>query len=402
MLSFDEALELVNQLSVPVHTESVELDQAYGRVLAQPVLASNDQPPFDRATMDGYAVALAPGVTSYRVIDTILAGAHFEGTLQAGEAVRIMTGAPCPGGATVVAVERTNGGEAEVLIEPEALEPGKNIAWKGQDARRGQTILASGLRLAPQTLSVAPGHGRGRKGLGSDRLLCYQNPSVGIVTTGDEIGAEGPAGVRNSNGPYLASLCTALGLERRCYHAKDEREKLAATLAQAASEHEVVVTVGGVSMGTVDLVPQTAEALGFRTLFHRVAMQPGKPVFLAQRADGKLLLGLPGNPVSVLVTAHLFLMPVLGRFQGGWQYPWQTRALAEDLEHKGTRRLFLPARLGSDGVVPVRWNGSGDFFAAAQGDGLLDLQPGGVWKRGHGLRFLPYWGHTPGETGLAR
>ena len=141
-------------------------------------------------------------------------------------------------------------------------------------------------------------------------------------------------------------------------------------------ESDVVVTTGGVSMGSRDLVPQTLAALGFETVFLAgVQVQPGKPVLVARRADGALFVGLPGNPVSVLATAHLFLFPAMAELLAGWRPRLIEVPMAQDFEHGGRRHLFLPARLGDGGLVPMRWNGSGDLIAAAAADGLVD--PGG-------------------------
>ncbi len=392
MLSYDEAQQSLKRLPIRSQTQAVPLSQALGRVLAQPIGAASDQPPFDRTTMDGYAVCLQPDTTDYQVVGTVLAGMHWSDPLDPGQCVRIMTGAPCPPNCTVVPIEHTDGGSQRVNIEAAALIPKKNIAWRGQDAKAGQTVLHAGTWLSPQTISSAAM-------AGAQSLECYVPPSLGIVTTGDEIDMGGPAGVRNSNGPYLSSLGQALRLPHSVRHAVDEGQALRASLGAASEAHDIVVSVGGVSMGSVDLVPQIAEELGFQTVLHKVAIQPGKPVFLAQREDGTVFLGLPGNPVSVLVTAHLFLAPLIGRFLGDWRPKWQTLPLTVDHTHRGTRRLFLPAELTNGGIRPVSWNGSGDFYSAARGDGLIDLKPGGVWKAGDSLGFLPFLGHLPGETG---
>ncbi len=143
-----------------------------------------------------------------------------------------------------------------------------------------------------------------------------------------------------------------------------------------------------------------AARLGCETLFHKVAMQPGKPVLVCRHSNDRYLVGLPGNPVSGIATAHLILGPVLGRRLGGWEPGWVELPLAEALEQKGRRRLFLPAKLAGGGLSPVRWNGSGDLIAAASADGLMDLETG--IKRGAGemIRFLPYVGVRPSEHGV--
>ncbi|MDF1836351.1 MAG: molybdopterin molybdotransferase MoeA [Planctomycetota bacterium] len=397
MLSFEEAQALLASESVDTRSESVpmtaSLGELMGRVLAQPLATEADQPSFDRSTMDGYAVHLDGDTTRFRVMDTVIAGQKFQGSILPGQAIRIMTGAPCPKGLTVVPVERTDNGEGTVQIETGALLPSKNIAWQGQDAKRGDVILGEGCRLGPTTLSSAAM-------AGAETLTCFVPPRVGVVTTGDEIGSSGPAGVRNSNGPLLGALCTALAVPVERRHAKDKEYHLRQMLQESQASSDIIVTVGGVSMGTRDLVPGMAQELGFKTLFHNVSMKPGKPVFMARHGDGTFFLGLPGNPVSVLVTAHMFLAPLIGRFMGDWRPRTFAMPLVRDYEFRGKRRLFLPARLEDGGVGTIDWNGSGDFYAAAYADGVIDIAPSSSWKAGELVRFLPFLGHTPGETGL--
>ncbi|MCP5020993.1 MAG: molybdopterin molybdotransferase MoeA [bacterium] len=397
MLSFEEAHALLNAQPVHPRVESVpmsaSLEELLGRILAEPVATESDQPSFDRATMDGYAVHLKGDTTGFQVVDTVIAGQDFEGSIEPGQAIRIMTGAPCPKGLTVVPVERTDNGDQTVEIEASALIPEKNIAWQGQDAKCGDVILGAGCRLGPTTLSSAAM-------AGAQTLRCFVPPKVGVVTTGDEIGSSGPASVRNSNGPLLGAFCAALAVPVERRHALDKEDHLREMLQETMAGADIVVTVGGVSMGTRDLVPGMAAELGFKPLFHHVAMKPGKPLFMARHDDGTFFIGLPGNPVSVLATAHLFLAPLIGRFMGDWRPRTFAMPMVHDHEYRGKRRLFLPARLEDGGVGTVNWNGSGDFYAAAFADGLIDLAPSGSWKAGDPVRFLPFLGHTPGETGL--
>ncbi|MEO1698463.1 MAG: molybdopterin molybdotransferase MoeA [Planctomycetota bacterium] len=394
MLTFHESQERLAALDAGLRASRVErvpLASALGRVLSADVAIDRDQPGFDRATMDGFAV-VANGGASFEISGAVLAGQVHDGTLEPGSGVRIMTGAPAPAGTTVVPIERADGyteGDSSVTFDA-APEPRKNIAWRGEDARQGDVLVARGTRLAASHLSVAAMAGAGV-------LEVFQRPRVGVVTTGDEVGAAGAAGIRDSNGPLLDGLMAAVGatVERR--HARDDAAALEDALRGAAQASDVVVTTGGVSMGTHDLVPQTLAALGFETVFHRVQVQPGKPVLVAQRPDGSLFVGLPGNPVSVLATAHLFLMPALGSLLGGWRPASLTLPMAEDWTHRGKRHLFLPARVEDGGVRPMRWNGSGDLIAAAAADGLVELPVGADLRAGDAARFLPYVGHALGE-----
>ena len=403
-IPFDEAIARIE--SVPETdpgVEFVDLDVAGGRMLAQDVRLDRDQPAFDRATMDGYAVAAHPlGATNplvFRVVGTLLAGQVWSTAIRPGEAVRIMTGAPCPAGTAVVPHEQTDRGNALVTIRAGTpFETGRNVAQCGEDGRRGAIVVAAGTRLGPATCAVAAMAGEAQ-------VQVRRLPRIAVVATGDELSAGGevvPAGsasIVDSNGPFLAALAASLGLPCRRQRVIDDETALSAALA-GASESDVTVTTGGASAGFRDLVPSLVRDLGFRTLFHGCDIQPGKPVLVARRDDGHWLVGLPGNPVSVLATAHLFLLPVLGKLGVASGTTWMRLPLAEPWQQRGARRLFLPARIDSGMIRPIRWNGSGDLIAAAAGDALIDLTPGGTWKAGEFMPVLPYVGALPGQRGL--
>ncbi len=395
MITYAEALAAIQALPARAASERVVLAHATARVLAEDVALARDQPSFDRATMDGYAVALpVPAAGTVRVVGTVAAGTTFAGTLANGEAVRIMTGAPCPAGTTVVPVEQTRalagaaGAPELVQCDPSALVARRNIAWRAEDGAAGAVVLARGTLLTPALIAVAAMCGR-------SEVLVERAPRIAILTTGDELGAAGDAGICDSNGPYLESFAGVLGLPCTRAHVRDEQGALEAALVRARLASEVVVTSGGVSGSAADLVPATAARLGFRTVFHQVAMQPGKPVLLAAHADGQLLVGLPGNAVSVIATAHVVLLPALGRLGGGWSWRWSELPLARE-RAGGKRQQFLPARLVATGVEPVPWNGSGDLLAAAAGDGLVDIPAGVRLPAGAAVRFLPYVGGSAG------
>jgi molybdopterin molybdotransferase len=394
MLRFDDAVAALHALPMVGKEERVPLQDADARVLAQDLHLDRDVPGFDRATMDGYAVALDGERTTFEVIGVIHAGEDKAHRPAAGQAVRIMTGAPCPPGVTIVPVEVTTAGQETVTIDdPTALVPGRHIAWQGEDGREGDVVARAGQRMNPFMLAAIAMAGH-------EQVPVYRRPRVSVVTTGDEVGGAGRAGIRDSNGPLLATLLTAFGCAVTREHAPDDADALDEALARARSRADVVVTVGGVSAGAKDLVPGCAEALGYTQVFHKVAMQPGKPVLVCSHPDGGHLVGLPGNPVSVIATTHLILGPVLGRYLGGWEPNWVTLPLAEPFSHPGSRHLFLPAAIGPGGVTPIRWNGSGDLLAAAAGEGLLDARPGLDLAAGSPVRFLPYVGVRLGDRGL--
>ncbi len=394
MLTFHEAIQALGGLDVGARsnrTERVPLGEARGRVLAEDIAIDRDQPGFDRSTMDGFAVCPNGDARTFVIRGVVTAGQMLDGALVAGEAVRIMTGAPAPTGTTVVPIERTSFEEgAETVTIDHAPVPRRNIAWQGEDAHKGDVLVARGTRLAPAHLSVAAM-------AGATEATVFQRPVVSVVTTGDEVGGAGAAGIRDSNGPLLDGLLDALGVRVERRHARDQESELAGALEDAAASADIVVTTGGVSMGTHDLVPSMLDRLGFEKVFHKVQVQPGKPVLVASRGDGALFIGLPGNPVSVLATAHLFLLPALGHYLGGWSPRWIQAPMADAYTHKGRRHLFLPASLTDEGLRPAKWNGSGDLIAAAAADGLVELPVGATFQAGESARFLPYLGHTLGE-----
>ncbi|QDV07178.1 Molybdopterin molybdenumtransferase [Planctomycetes bacterium Poly30] len=397
MLTFEEAVRALAALDVGARATRVEripLARARGRVLAEDIAIDQDQPGFDRATMDGFAVCLDGQQRSFRIRGVVTAGTTFEGTLAPGEAVRIMTGAPAPAETTVVPIERTTFEEGQATVEVDHVpDAGRNVAWRGEDAHAGDVLVARGTRLAPAHLSVAAM-------AGAVDAAVFQRPVVSVVTTGDEVGGTGAAAIRDSNGPLLDGLLDALGADVQRRHARDDEGELAGALEDAAASADIIVTTGGVSMGTHDLVPSMLDRLGFETVFHKVQVQPGKPVLVAARGDGALFIGLPGNPVSVLATAHLFLFPALGHFLGGWAPRWIEVPMASDYSHDGRRHLFLPASIETGGLRPASWNGSGDLIAAAAADGLVELPVGATFRAGDPARFLPYIGHSIGERAV--
>jgi len=411
LITYDDALELITDLSAERKAEIIPLERAHGRAVITDIPLSEDQPPFDRATMDGFAVMLNASITEFSIIGMVAAGSTFEGHLQPGQAVRIMTGAPVPAGTTVVPIELTDQlGQAAPhaslthktvttsvvvkITDGKALVPKRNIAYRGEDGRAGDIVIRAGTILGPATLACAAM-------AGARQLTVARPPLLAIVTTGDEVGGSGAAAINDSNGPFLAAFATALGVSTVRSHAVDDAIALRAALVTSFDQADLVVTTGGVSAGDKDLVPVLAASLGLITIFHHVAIQPGKPVFLARRGDGKILVGLPGNPVSVIATAHLILLPVIRRLMGlSPAGAWEVLPLGVSWSNPGKRRLFLPARRSAGGVVPIKWNGSGDLIAAAAGDCLVDLAPGASHAAGHALPVLPYVGTPAGATAV--
>jgi molybdopterin molybdotransferase len=358
--------------------EELPLLDSAGRILAQPIRADRDQPPFDRSTRDGFAVHAKDFSSGnwLRIAGQVRAGEVWTGRpLASGEAIEIMTGAPVPAGADAVAmVEHVELGEGVRALAGRSLRPGENIVPQGLEARLGDVVVAAGSAIGAAEIALAATAGL------SELAVCAK-PSVAIVATGDELVElrETPDSrqIRNSNSYALAALVAAAGgLPDRLATARDVREELLTRIAEAR-QHDVILFSGGVSMGKYDLVEEVLAELGAEFFFTGVKMQPGKPVVfgrlpLRDGAPARYFFGLPGNPISTQVTFHCFVEPflrtILGEFAPSPRFVRAT--LAQDVEGNPGLTRFLPARLVSDIRQPsvrlVGWQGSGDLAANAR------------------------------------
>jgi molybdopterin molybdotransferase len=389
-ISYSEARLLVDEyaarLAAAGPPEQAALLDGLGRVLAEPVLADRDQPPFARSTRDGFACR-ADAVTAgpLTVIGLLKAGdAWTRGEMNRDEAVEIMTGAALPPGADCVAmvehVERE--GDRIRLLGGRTLSAGENFIPAGAEARAGSTLVAAGTRLGPAQIAAAAA-------VGKARLRVYPRPRVAILSTGDELvpleTEPMPFKIRNSNSYSLAAQVLALGGEPLIQPIAGDSEAALAGAIRAACEPgcDLLLLSGGVSMGKYDLVEGVLASLGARFFFTGVRIQPGKPLVFGELSGlgGRPLFGLPGNPISTMVTFALFVAPVLTALGGEPGYaPRFSEARfvfgsAEPVSLKPGLRRFLPARLTANAdaatVAVVPWQGSGDIAGTAQANCLL-------------------------------
>ena len=355
--------------------ETIPLDTALGRVLAEPVIASRDQPPFDASAMDGWAVR-GPG-GRFAVVGESAAGRGYAGMLAPGQAVRIFTGAPVPAGAERVVIQeeaRREGDAVEVSAEGSFRA---YIRPAGGDFTAGTQLLAPGVRLDPWRIALAAAAGRAQ-------LTVARRPRVAVLATGEELAAPGEAlrgdQIYNSGGPALAALLRQWGAEPVMLgRTGDDEAAIAAVVAGAQAE--VVVTLGGASVGDHDLVKPALARLGLALAVETVALRPGKPTWFGRLADGRRVVGLPGNPASSLVCAELFLRPLLAALQGAPPGPLlETACLAAPMAANGPREHWARGRLKSrDGHVLATPMGDQDsslvsVFAEAQA--LIRRPPG--------------------------
>lgn len=382
VLSCDEATRVVCAHAERVRgsarqSERLFLAKAAGRVLARAIAADRDQPPFPRATRDGFACRaedLRSG--SLRVVGQLRAGqAWTRGAIKPGEAVEIMTGAAVPRGANcVVMVEHVAMANGRVrLREPRQLSPGENIVPPGAEARSGDVVVPAGRRLGPTELAAAAA-------CGAAEVEAWAQPRAAILATGDELVEVGDTPhahqIRNSNSYSLAAQVVAAGGKPEMLAIVPDDEAATERAIREASHCDLVLLTGGVSMGKYDFVEQALLALGAEFFFTGARIQPGKPVVFG-KLPGPYFFGLPGNPISTIVTFALFAGPLL-RAMSGERDAGPRFVLArveEEVRVKPGLTRFLPARLEGDvrgaRVHRIPWQGSGDLAAAARANGFL-------------------------------
>ncbi len=374
----DEALAHILSGATPLPPERVALEAAHGRVLAADLPALCTQPPFDASAMDGYAVRaedIAPG-TRLRRIGEAAAGRAFAGTLGSGEAVRIFTGAPVPPGADAILIQENTRPAGEGLIEAtEPVATGRHIRRAGQDFRAGETGLVAGTRLDFRALSLAAA-------MNHAALAVVRRPKVAILSTGDELvppgGAPGPDQIVASNHVGLAALVESHGGEAlQLGIAPDDIDAIEARISAAiAGGADIIVTLGGASVGDHDLVAPALKAAGISLDFWKIAMRPGKPVMFGRYGETRIL-GLPGNPVSSLVTGVVLLAPLVRALAGRSEPTVIAHGrLDAPIKANDQRRDYLRARIrrddtGAAWLSPLPLQDSAMLSAFTHADALL-------------------------------
>src|SRR5882762_2719097 len=340
MIPVAEAIQIVRQQTPVLPADRVVLADALGRFLAEEIVADSDLPPFDRSQMDGYAlraedVATVPA--SLRIVGESAAGRGWHHEMQAGQAVRIMTGAPVPAGAdSVQQVELTCELKDGTVVEVQkSVEPGKSIVMRGSEINAGQTVLQSGVRINPAMMATLASFGYAEVQVG-------RRPRVGVLATGSELVAvdQKPAQdqIRDSNNYSIAAYAQLAGASvERLRLTADETTILKRRISEAAETCDVVVTSGGVSMGVYDFTKTALKDLGAEVFFERVALRPGKPTVFARLPNGTLVFGLPGNPVSVSVTFNLFARVAILAMQGAAETELETGTAVLDRSVKPSK-----------------------------------------------------------------
>ena len=390
MLKVATALEKLVATVLPFDLTEIALEDSLGLVLGEDVNSPSDIPPFDKSSMDGYAVRLtdvSSGTASLRVTEIITAGRVPTKKVDVGEAAQIMTGAPMPEGADlVVKIEETSRDRDHVLIKTVPPRAGTNMILRGASARAGSCVLRAGHVLNGACIGALAE-------LGRSIVPARRRPKVAVLATGDELvpieESPGPAQIRNSNASMLAAqIETAGGIPVRLGIARDDRDELRRKIQQGL-QCDIFVLSGGVSAGTLDLVPDTLAEMGVTEIFHKVDMKPGKPIWFGkwersgqspnQDCSHCYVFGLPGNPVSSLVCCELFVRTAIRRLMG--VEPATVAPNLAKLEHdystRPDRPTYHPARLtwgaGHLAVTLVPWHGSSDLCGTVAANGMAYL-----------------------------
>lgn len=391
----------------PRNTRTVPLPECTGEVLAADIAADRNIPPFPRAAMDGFAVVWSgrEDQVPYRVIGTVTPGTPWSGAPGAGECIKIMTGAAVPPPFdTVIQVERSQTGvDGSVRFTGKAPH-GQNIAPEGDDARKGEVLLPAGTVLFPRHVATLAAVGRWE-------IPVFERPSVTVLPTGSELKepwepAEGPM-IRNSNAHFVRAALSRLGAREVHYGGivTDDpsliRERIRGGLAD-----DFLILSGGVSEGEVDVVPRCLAECGVEKVLHKVAVKPGKPLYIGRGPSGTVVFGLPGNPVAVMVHMAMLVKPLFLKASGAREYLPKPvyLPLAGEASNRSVGKKFIPARIVSKGeksvVAEIPSNGSGDFISALRAEGVFEI-PAGVPRLGPGdlVGFHPVWGDLFQEEG---
>jgi len=392
VISLEEAQERILAAIEPLPAEEIHVQDALGRYLAAPIHSPVDLPPADNSSMDGYAVRAADLASAtvenpvvLRLSGEARAGNAFAGSVEAGACVRIFTGAALPRGADAVVMQEDVKQAADQpgkIIMSEKVKPWENVRLRGEDVRQNALLAGAGDELTAQRLSLLAG-------AGVAEVTAGRRPVAGLLATGDELREAGralpPGTIYESNRTGLSALARAAGAIPRVYPlVADDLALTKQALRTAFQECDVVVTSGGVSVGATDWVKQAFAEIGGQLDFWTVAIRPGRP-FAFGRHGGKLLLGLPGNPVSAFVTFFLLARPALLRLQGAGDLrpPVSYGTLAEPLGNHGERRHFVRVVLDAGGQVRSAGSQASHILSSmARSNGLVDVPPGTTWPAG--------------------
>jgi molybdopterin molybdotransferase len=384
MIACEDAIVLVLKNAPAPQACEIELTRSAGTVAAEDILSDIDMPPFDKAVMDGFAVAASsvgePPAT-LKIIGEARAGAPFRGTVKKGEAVCIMTGAPVPEGASaVIKVEETEESDGYVKLKA-GVRPGQDVHKKGSYISKGTRVKSKGERVNVSDIAALASVGRGF-------VKVWRRPAVSVLSTGDELAAasDRPSGarIRDANQPMLISLLARDGIPANGLGIVRDDEGALRTAIKKGLEGDILIISGGVSAGRYDRIPELLAMEGVERVFHKVDIKPGKPLFFGKKGD-KMVFGMPGNPMSAFVCYLLFVRPAILKMMGVHDpiQKMERGVLRQDIERSDLRKEFVPVEIFKDDTVgsapqltPITSAGSADVFCLGRANGLAVIEAG--------------------------
>lgn len=383
MIHPDEALNLIQGLIVPKNVQNIAIQDALGLILAEDLRADRDFPPFNRAMMDGIAIKNILSI-KWRVESIAYAGEEQKILRDPDAAIEIMTGAPVPiDCSSIIKIEdlvffELAGEKWAEYTSQDAVKHGQFIHVQASDCKQNDLILSSGAKIGPVEIAIAAT-------IGKTQLSVFKKPTIAIFSTGDEIVAvhEKPSAhqIRSSNSVMLEAVLKSHGFTTEVAHIQDEISVVEKSLASALEKHDILLLSGGVSAGKKDFIPEVLEKLGFKALFHKIAQKPGKPLYVGNREDGKIVFAFPGNPISTLTCFWIYFLPWLL----GNQLILSTMPVVNMPPSNPKLDQWLPVKIKAGQAEILINNGSGDLIHWTFADGL-------VWqKAGSTDQSLPYF-----------
>ncbi len=401
MITVDKALNMIVDNASPLSAKTMATEHAHTFVSVNDIVADRPLPPFNRVAMDGYAVRstdFSSPEIELKLKGQIQTGIQSELVVEPGEAVNVMTGAPCPAGAdAVVKVENSKVSGDVVTLHEDNIRPGLNIASMGEDKSRGDLLIQAGKPLSAADIAVAAS-------VGLAEIEVYQKPRIKIISTGTEIVHPSVTPldhqIRDCNSYSLRTMCRPYRLENEFLGIGEDDKDVLSALIQKGLDSEILLLSGGVSMGDYDHIPKLLSENGVKKIFHKIKVKPGKPVWFGKTDKETFVFGLPGNPVSVQSCFRIFVEPLIKKLSGykQAQHAFLKLPLSQDAKSKTPREHYMPGKIkvtdSGTAVEPVQIRGSGDFSNFAESQGLF-LMPGSkrVLEKGELVDFLP-WSDT--------
>ena len=384
MINPNEALNLIQGLIVPQQVQIIAIQDAIGLILAEDLTADRDFPPFNRAMMDGIAIKNT-AIKKWLIEDIAFAGEPQKHLRDSNAAIEIMTGAPVPiDCSSIIKIEDIMfvdiaGEKWAEYVGQDAIKHGQFIHIQASDCKKNDPILSSGTKIGPVEIAITAT-------IGKSELSVFKKPGIAIFSTGDEIVGihEKPEAhqIRSSNSVMLESVLKSHGFSTTVAHIKDEKSVVEKSLESALEKHEILLLSGGVSAGKKDFIPEVLAELGFKPVFHKIAQKPGKPLYVGNRADGRLVFAFPGNPISTLTCFWIYFLPWLL----GNQLVLSTISVVNLPASNPKLDQWLPVKIKGGQAETLKNNGSGDLFHWKFADGLLWQKAGSTDQS---LPFFP-------------